>query len=349
MGKKRNFDSFDIAKFVLSAVIVSIHTGVGGRPESFIFPWARIAVPIFFLITGYLFFLGYIPATPERRKAKLTTFIKRNIQLYLFWYIVQFLPTFVFSHYYEYGIVKSILLSLWDLIMGNGFVGSWYIIGSVIAVCIIVILMRYVSTIGLLCLSAPLYILCCLLSNYGNLFASSKVFMYLNGTLFQVIPPPYNNFIVALFWIVVGKAVFEYRDYIERFSKTVRGQSFLLFGLAVSLALLELEYMFVHSYGLSYVNDCYILLPVPCTILFILLLVIPCSAKGTDIMRATSTITYCTHGTFMRASGFILRRSGISHVSEWIFIVTLISCWALSIVILKLEKRPELRILRYCH
>lgn len=53
MDVQRNYDIFDLIKFILSIFIVSIHSGI--VPDIFI-PIVRIAVPLFFIISSYLLF-----------------------------------------------------------------------------------------------------------------------------------------------------------------------------------------------------------------------------------------------------------------------------------------------------
>lgn len=52
MGMKK-YDIFDLAKFILSISIIALHTRVFSR---IIFPWVRLSVPLFFMISSFLFF-----------------------------------------------------------------------------------------------------------------------------------------------------------------------------------------------------------------------------------------------------------------------------------------------------
>ena len=53
MSAVKNYDIFDLAKFILSLFIVSLHSGI--VPDILI-PVIRTAVPLFFMISSYLFF-----------------------------------------------------------------------------------------------------------------------------------------------------------------------------------------------------------------------------------------------------------------------------------------------------
>lgn len=60
MNNKIQYDIFDLIKFIMSIVVVAIHAHPLGEYHYLIYPWARIAVPTFFLISAYLFFLNMI-------------------------------------------------------------------------------------------------------------------------------------------------------------------------------------------------------------------------------------------------------------------------------------------------
>lgn len=51
--EKQNYDIFDLAKFILAIFIIAIHSEF--LPH-ILYPWLRIAVPLFFVISAYLFF-----------------------------------------------------------------------------------------------------------------------------------------------------------------------------------------------------------------------------------------------------------------------------------------------------
>ena len=53
MNIQKNYDTFDLIKFILSIFIISIHSGI--VPDILI-PVVRTAVPLFFMISSYLFF-----------------------------------------------------------------------------------------------------------------------------------------------------------------------------------------------------------------------------------------------------------------------------------------------------
>ena len=56
---KKRLDSVDVAKFVLSIMIVTIHLSPFPSLDPYIMPMLRVAVPLFFLISAFFFFGKY--------------------------------------------------------------------------------------------------------------------------------------------------------------------------------------------------------------------------------------------------------------------------------------------------
>ena len=116
----KRVDAIDALKFVLSILVVSIHVGPFG--EFWMVPFKRIAVPLFFLITSYYFFSGWAAcACMEESAAKLEKYIKRNLQLYLFWFIALWIPSNEECKWFEGGGHQGVLstgprLSSWQYI-----------------------------------------------------------------------------------------------------------------------------------------------------------------------------------------------------------------------------------------
>ena len=96
-GRKKGYDSFDLFKFIVSFIIIVVHLNPFGESRfHWIHPWVRIAIPVFFMISAYLFFSKYDALPEDQKNTYLRKFTRRNMTLYLFWFIV-FLPfTIVF-------------------------------------------------------------------------------------------------------------------------------------------------------------------------------------------------------------------------------------------------------------
>lgn len=93
-SSKQRRDFIDVTKFALSILIVVIHISPIESLNPILRPFLRTAVPLFFLISAYLFFKKYGEAeTIEKKIARIERYVKRNLQLYFFWLIVLLIPT----------------------------------------------------------------------------------------------------------------------------------------------------------------------------------------------------------------------------------------------------------------
>ena len=93
-----NGNKFDILKLVLAIFIVGIHSTRAGM---ILRPVFRLAVPLFFIISSYLFFLKQCTLSSwiERYKG-LKKYAKRILLLYLFWFLLLFPFTIYYREWY---------------------------------------------------------------------------------------------------------------------------------------------------------------------------------------------------------------------------------------------------------
>ena len=165
---KKNNDLLDVIKFILSFMIVAIHTNLF---PSVLYPWLRLAVPMFFLISSFLFFkkVNRCEKATEKNKA-LKSFVIRNVILYAFWFIVQFPYYFVARGWFDYGFVNGIINILINMIFGSTFVASWFIAAIIIGTVIVFFASKKLSNKALLAIGVVLYIIISLRSSYVILF-----------------------------------------------------------------------------------------------------------------------------------------------------------------------------------
>ena len=72
--------NYDILKFLLSLMVVMIHSKL--LPD-LLYPWLRIAVPLFFIMSAYFFFLKIGNSIDENeRKNELKKYVLRNLKFY---------------------------------------------------------------------------------------------------------------------------------------------------------------------------------------------------------------------------------------------------------------------------
>lgn len=140
----------DVMKFVMAIVVVAIHT----RPElsfsslivrNFFEAVYSIAVPFFFMASGFLLFRKISLPLTDEGKLRIKSYLKRMCKLYVLWTIVYF-PLTVYGFYLD-GIspLKAVAVFFRNfLLVGENYMSwpLWYLLALVVAVSIIYILLK---------------------------------------------------------------------------------------------------------------------------------------------------------------------------------------------------------------
>lgn len=345
MERIKQNDTFDVLKVIMAMMITIIHIitlrklGVIG---SFIFPILRTAVPLFFMISSYLFFskINIIKSYTEQKKY-LFKAIKRNLQLYLSWFIILIPITFYVKDYFKSGILKGILLLIWNFLSGDTFIASWFIVALIIGLFIVFYLTRRFSNRIVFICSLLVYILCILTSNYGNLASMSAIRGILTWWL------PYNSFTAGLVWIIAGKLFADNRD--TFYFGPVRQNWIIL----LTIYLLYLEQIGILYLGSSYANDCYFMLVPLCFLLFASILRVHLTSNNAKQLRVFSTITYCLHASLAKIPALLLLMLGLPKdtfpmsIIKWI--ITIIGCVCVTLIVNKIERFKRFKWIKYLH
>ena len=173
MEQRKEIEILDAAKFVMAVMVVGIHTL--GRYG--IYPLFRIAVPLFFMISSYLF-----SNTEKRGNLRyLKNFCIRNLKLYIFWFVV-LMPVFLpMGGYLTGNLLFNVFKLIIKVFFGSTFAASWYISALVLGMCFVFICdkvgINYRIVLGL---TFGIYVICCLNSNYRNLMADDSIIVMIN-------------------------------------------------------------------------------------------------------------------------------------------------------------------------
>ncbi|MFR9239386.1 MAG: acyltransferase family protein [Clostridium baratii] len=336
MNKQNN--CMDLSKFILSICIVSIHTKF---LNGYIYPWVRIAVPIFFIFSSYLFFKKIENKSFEEQNNILKGFIIRNLKLYVCWFIILLPITLYVRKYFFNGIIQGIYDLFHDIFFGSTFLASWYIISSIIAVILIFYLSKVISNRIIFIISVPMYLLGCIATNYSFILLNPSLFTNLFSKIEIIFGVPSNNFMVALIWICIGKIISDNK-------KKLNSKKIIFIKLIISLLGLYLEYFILNNILESDANDCYLMLIPTAYFLVLLILNSNIRIKHCRELRKISTIVYCMHFSIAVVLDNLIDLIHIRNPYNVVtFLGTLACSWIISIIILRIEKKVH--ILRYTH
>ncbi len=339
MSTKKEYNSIDILKFVLSIFVLLIHSKID---KTVISPLLRIAVPEFFVISAYLFFAKVAFLTDETKKrSALKRLVKRNLLLYLFWVIIQ-LPIIIYGHHFHVKFfTKGIWATLKIIVLGQAFTGSWYIVTLIIGTILIYYASKKISAGWLVVLTLPFYILCCFTTNYRGVFGENSLLIQFNTLYENVTQCIFNTSLPGgLFWIAVG-------NYMAK--RPIRIKTDVLnIILVFLLMLIAIERYLIVKFGWQCLDDCYFTLIFLCPVLLLLVKRYQFTFKSNFKFREMSTLIFVTHGSCGRIVGFILKMAPQHLQNEFIKVgITIVAVMVVGILFLKLRDRLKIKVLEF--
>ena len=328
---------FDVIKFVLAIMILLLHSN--SLPHFFL-PIMRMAVPLFFIMTSYFFFLKYIKCIlPEEKKCRLIKFLKRNFFLYIFYCIILLPITIkVRPEWFDGGILYTITQMLKSFLFTGFFKASWFILASIYSILIVSFFSKYLNNKWMLIGSILFYILACLDSNYAAIVGKDVIDSF-NHDYFRLC----NSFFSALVWVIIGKILAEQPIRIKT--------KWMIVSVIIPFTMLYFEHFLIRKFSLYGETDCYLSLLVCVPIIFIM---IGQSnfIKGKDSVfcRKASVIIYCTHVAVLHVVRILLCGQNVcSCYPVEVILLSLLGCLVISLVLIRLSKLKLFNILKYSY
>jgi serine/alanine racemase len=161
LGAKQNLDSFDVARVLCALLIIVIHTEPLA-PYSAIANFylcnvvARIAVPLFFAMSGFLF----------SRKANLKRQIFRIGKIYLCWsfvYLLIQIPQWYRTGWWGIYVVKDYIVAF---VTQGSYYHLWYLLTTIYALPMLYVLIRKASKHVVVGIVSVLWVIECLVYSY---------------------------------------------------------------------------------------------------------------------------------------------------------------------------------------
>ena len=349
---KKNLDSLDSLKLIMSFFIVAVHKNPLGEYGYLRYPLMRAAVPVFFIISSFLFWKKHFSIDASERSDHLIHFVKRNLQLYFFWFIVLLPFTLYMRDYFANGLLSGLFLIIKSFLLQSTFPASWYIMALLIGVLISCCIKNdwILLSLGIVC-----YMFSCLCTNYIGLIYETRFCDFLiSSEIIHV----YNSFPVGIMFIAFGKILANpKRQYIIRGGYyRIEQRKNLSIGfvlLAILGVLLYFEQYLITLYHLqkNAANDCYLLMPFFSVCLVLVFLNIDASLPNALFIRKFTTIQYCMHmvvGSLLNITMEHRIGNELLH-GMTVFFLTIIICFITALIINTLERRKYFRWLKYSH
>lgn len=168
---KRDIASYDILKLILSILILAINClNLGlGKADFYIVEYvARLAVPLFFCMSGYFLFLNYNTDNHERSKAHFKKYELNLIKMFLIWNAV-YLVIKIYEWYHDHTGLIDILKYFWYVCLGIQYQQLWYLGASIVGAFLVWVLLKKLSIKKILVISFLCYAVALVFFTYSTL------------------------------------------------------------------------------------------------------------------------------------------------------------------------------------
>jgi len=211
----KQFNSIDLAKFIASILVVMIHiqpfpiTTYYTIPNTILSGYVgKVAVPFFFISSGYLFYNKQNVNT--FRIADCKKYIQRLLVLYLVWTILYLPLTIKNMLPHNVSLAKVVLIYLRNFLFVGSYHHLWYLPALIFSILVTAIFFsKKVSPIIILLISFAFYLIGLLFhSYYGVLthfsFIAPRIYNYINYFIDNIIVTSRNGLFEGFFFVSIG-------------------------------------------------------------------------------------------------------------------------------------------------
>lgn len=238
----------------------------------------RIAVPFFFMTTGYFVLAPYVFSN-FKNKYTIHKYLVKNIRLYLI-VTVLYIPISIYSK----NMPKTIIEVIKQLFFDGTFYHLWYFPAAIIG-CIILVYLIKKSMQSTIYFSLIAYIIGLFGDSYYGLIENVPLIRLLYTGIFSISSYTRNGIFFAPIYILLGMLLTASKFHCQ--------EKVCKLGLILSLFFMLLEGWVTYSLNLQKHNSMYLFLPLVMYFLFQLLLRVP--GKAPTWIRGNSMILYIIH------------------------------------------------------
>lgn len=216
-AERKQYRAIDIAKFVMAILVVAIHVRPFAGQTAFVYDdiIARIADPLFFQITAFLFFEKiFAQISGDLRQGMswrmLGHYMKRILSLYTAWFVI-YAPVVFSRTWRERGDVRGIaglakmLLALLRKYWLSGYYGAmWFMTALLLAMPLVFILTKYLGPRLCLILSAPWFLLTVAKMEYCTITDGWRMTSYFDSAIYGIFGWYGNGLTYGFFFCALG-------------------------------------------------------------------------------------------------------------------------------------------------
>lgn len=211
----KTYPGIDCMKIIMAIIVIAIHT----RPDfcvnsvimqHFFEMVYALAVPFFFVASGFLLWNKVSCASPEDRLCRVKKWIGKTLRLYAIWTLI-YLPLTIYGFYLDgVGIEKSIAVFMRNVIfVGENFYSwqLWYLLGMLVAGVILYFMLKLKFSHIVMCTIAIILAVSGVLIDYCNIH---NLCPNLCGLYYKIFDSTRNGFFEGFPYIMIGVTIATY-------------------------------------------------------------------------------------------------------------------------------------------
>ena len=283
MSKSKNYAGIDYFRIIAAVLIVAIHTSPltsFSKIGDFILTRviARIAVPFFFMTSGFFLISRY-----TCNDDKLKAFIKKTAIIYAAAILI-YIPINLYNGYFSMEYLLPNIIK--DIVFDGTLYHLWYLPASIIGATIAWYLVKKLDYPKALVVTVILYIVGLFGDSYYGISEKIPILNNFYESIFQVSDYTRNGIFFAPIFFVAGGIIAEKMSVVSQ-------KQWEILGFAVSFALMFAEAMTLHSFDVQRHDSMYLFL-IPC-MFFLFCTLLHWKGKRVVWLRTLSLLVYIIH------------------------------------------------------
>ncbi|WP_289765012.1 acyltransferase family protein, partial [Faecalibaculum rodentium] len=207
-GTKRQYGAIDIARYVSALLVVAIHVYpfVDMSPvfnQYFIAIVCRLAVPFFFVVSGYFFFRKIRRSETEENREKLKDYLWRIGKIYLIWTVI-YLPYTIWNYASAGFSWQSIFSWVRDFFLNGSYYHLWFLPAMMLGMVIVWFLYEKRGMMFTLKVSLGLYVVGYLINIYAPYWETLPYVSILYGFFQKTLVTARDGFFFAPMFLSLG-------------------------------------------------------------------------------------------------------------------------------------------------
>jgi serine/alanine racemase len=300
MSENESYTGIDYFRIIAAFLVVAIHTSplsVCGETADFVLTRiiARVAVPFFFMTSGFFLFSEY-----NFNLYKLKAFVKRTAIIYGISIIV-YIPVNLYSGYFTTNKLPDVLKAI---IFDGTFYHLWYLPASITGGVIAYLLVRKFGFKKALGFSILLYTVGLFGDSYFGLAEQFPLIKGFYFNLFKLSSYTRNGIFFAPVFFILGGIISAGKNNISLKK--------MLSGMAVSFSLMLFEGLFLHKLNLQRHDSMYFML-IPC-MFFLFSALTTIKGQRIPALRTSSLIIYVIHPMMIILLRMAAKISGLQKI-----------------------------------